>query len=61
VPTPGNEQISCHDCSVEDFYEIHSKFELHPSAARPQGLSLELSESETERVQPCESQAYGRV
>jgi hypothetical protein len=55
VPTPGNEQISCHDCSVEDFYEIHSKFEFQPSAARPKGLSPELSVSETERVQPCES------
>jgi len=50
VPMPGNEQISCHDCSIEDFYEIHSKFEFHPSAARPKGLSPELSVSGMERV-----------
>jgi hypothetical protein len=33
------------------------KFEFHTSAARPKGLSPELSESGMERVEPCESQA----
>jgi hypothetical protein len=50
IPMPLNNQITAHDCSVEDFYEIHQRFQFDPSASRPHGLSQELSERGMERV-----------
>lgn len=50
IPMPGNAQITAHDCSPDDMFEIHDRFDFEPHAARPSGLSQELSACVAERV-----------
>lgn len=61
VPMPSNQQITAHDCSAEDMFEIYQRFQFDPSAARPSGLSTELSECGMERVLTPQAVAPGRV